>query len=1042
MHKPFSLEKLKSRVAGRRASETALVDLSLQLSTERRNLSSNPAILITDEPIKLAQRIRASSLSVPVHHRSRSRSVSKKQAKELIRQETSHVIQKKLHQVLAEIGVQDPIPLRTTNNSLNGPVSKLIKVYVLNSNDCLYLPPALLASFTYEDVENGGNEIPQTSRTPPTPNPEWNDEIVSEDDNTDTEESALELHENLHSFKSPNYLCTKIDSDTSIPHVFAVIVDVEKETSVKSVRFDFELSVLTLWPIGDMHNRSHSRESYRIGHLEWVFAMKDADYYINTKNSNDTKVKRISHSNLALRTRKYKLVDVRQLALGTDELNRKRSLFETTSNSSSDTLSTAGSPLTETYKAGLYVFLLPVIFPYQIPATIVSLNGSLQHRLSVSISKISEKLNRKAKTLAFYNLPMVRTPPSLANSIADKPIYVNRVWNDALHYIITFPKKYVSLGSEHTINVKLVPLVKDVILKRIKFNVLERITYVSRDLSKEYEYDGEDPFLMKGLSHSKVKERVVPVCELKTKHRSSYAAGTEPYKEEVIKCPDNNLLNSCYEAKDGDDDPLSKPEKTTMIASPLDINIALPFLTTRSDKVVLNGDDVHEDAKGSISSPTLNVSSPTRSSFSSPTRGHTRNDSSLSGPLCPSSPIIGALETHISHLTNDQFTLADADENVLKLDSTTLLLESSHNLCENVHQGYTTVSKALAPDSNFRHIQISHKLQICFRISKTDPKDNNRMHHYEVVVDTPIILLSARCNDESIQLPKYDELGVDGLSAPRTSRDINFKTPTYSKNGVSIRPLNQYSDDELPSFEEATSTTTSPLMRSISLGEEPISRIPSVTPSDPAPAYERSQSIAHDVLVPLNIDDFVTGSATARKQSYIRNSLSSSFAPVSRSEVNTVSSSSSKGLSRPSELEDTSSNEPQSLLSSESAERLSSNSTDELTATNESNKEGTSECPQYWSGQMPTDLSVLDLQFYPPLSISQEQPLDAASIVDGAESIYTQDTQFVQKLSLVQNASLDNITTTSSYSARRTTDDLGKMLTDDLNETESLFHAY
>lgn len=201
----------------------------------------------------------------------------------------------------------------------------------------------------------------------------------------------------------------------------------------------------------------------------------------------------------------------------------------------------------------------------------------------MNFNKTSDKLNRKLKVSASYNVPMVRTPPNFANSIADKPIYVNRVWNDAVHYMITFPRKYVSLGSEHVINVKLVPLVKHVVVKRIKFNVLERITYVSKNLLKEFDYDSEDPYNLHPKSkENKVRERVVALCELKTKSKNSSSTVGDPYKEEVIKCPENNLLFSCYEpesdlnprrrnqGKDNDKD-------KTMIASPLDINVALPF---------------------------------------------------------------------------------------------------------------------------------------------------------------------------------------------------------------------------------------------------------------------------------------------------------------------------------------------------------------------------------------------------------------------------------------------------------------------------------
>lgn len=926
-------ERLKQKVS-RRLSEPALLDLPVLPFTGRRALTStNRTVVILDEPhprhSSLVSRLRALSvLSQGPEVPGRLKLVLKKQARELVKHETSQVVGKKLQSLLSDLGLLQPFPLQTSNNLTLGPPLKLIRCFVANTNDCIYLQPALLTSFTYDDVENGGAHVaedletenavgsegtstPEGLEEPIVPGYDIGPQTAPDPENlNDPVRKAFELK--LKPFSCPNYLSLKIDSDTPIPHVFAFIIELTKETSVKEVRFDFQLCVLTLWPTGDPHNHYHQRERYKIGQFEWLSSLSDADYYINTNNSNDAKIRKIDPNELAKRSKRYRLVNVRDLADGNDPINNSKkstSLHpEFASQNFSDAMSISSSSNPETAKAGLYVFLLPLIFPSHMPASVTTINGSLIHRLTMNMIKMSDKLNRKTKVYSYYNLPMVRTPPSLANSVADKPIYVNRVWNDAMHYIITFPKKYVPLGSEHTINVKLIPLMKDVILKRIKFNILERITYVSKDLKREYEYDSDDPHMVKPHCELKTRERVVHLCELKTKYRSNYSAAAEPFKEEVIKCPDNNLLFSCYEPKDDPalDDPLAKIEKSTMIASPLDINIALPFLTSKADKEMMTAtaEDVNFDAAP-------------RKSFSS------HNDSVLSGPFFPSSPIIGSLETHISHAHNEAAGVSDdMDDNVFKLDSTALMDENKMPK-ESIQHGVTTVQKALAPDSNFRHVRVSHRLQVSFRISKPDPKDNNRIHHYEVVIDTPIVLLSSKCNETSIQLPKYDEIDPEVVpSSPPVRREITFRTPSYNKNGVSIEPLDPEGSDRLPSFQEAISASPSPVMRSFSVADDPLSRANSVSHAGPAPPYEESTpGIPADEYIPtLRIDDLVIDTPNApvpRKPSGLRASLGNSFAPTTPNRGSDTNASSAHSRDddscAPDEVD------PLSLLSSDSA---------------------------------------------------------------------------------------------------------------------------
>lgn len=1069
----FSFERFKNK-AGRRSSEPSILAATASTASDRRNSIAN-YMIGTDSDPSGGPRLRAPSISLAVpSSRSRLRSVSKKQAKELIRQETSHVILKKLANVLGDLGLQLPIPLKTTSGS---GLLKLMKIYVANTNDCIYLPPASSASFTYEDVENGGNDIrentPRNAENSPRsvsedgprgfgPRPltgltgsNWLDSENTTDstsvysggmsdtevDEAPTAPAEAPLKSKIESFVLPNYLCTQIDSDSPIPHLFAAIVDLKKDHQVKNIHIEFLSTVSTLWPLLEPHNRFNVKERFKIGSLEWVLSMHDADYYISTTNSNNTRHRDLTSESLAKRTRKYRLASVRKLADGTDDINHNRNPVFVSNhllNSDSDVASIKSHSVPEIFPAGIYVFLFPILLPPHIPASVNSVNGGFYHRLNVLVNKISEKLNRKVTVNSMFNLHMARTPPSLADSIADKPIYVNRVWNDALHYVITFPRKYVSLGSEHTINIKLVPLVKDVIIKRIKFNVLERITYVSRDLSREYDYDGDDPYLTR--TTSKTRERVVHLCELKAKIKSSGTTYPEPYKEEVIKCPENNILYSCYEpSKNGLDD------GTVMVASPLDINIALPFLTSRSDKGIIPTS--HEEP-GDLD---------LKNTFPG-TATHSRRSSAL-GLLLPSSPIIGAHETHISHVNEEQLLNSELGEDVLELDSSSMAPNEQRG-ADSLSQGCTTTARALAPDSNFRHIQISHRLQVCFRISKPDPSDNFRMHHYEVVVDTPLILVSARCNDESIHLPHYDEIN-DWAPQSDSLREIRFRNPTYNNSGVSIRLLNEFGDDQLPSFEEAVSTTTSPIMRSVSLSENQISRMNSLTPSEPAPAYERSPSISDEVIPPLSIDDLVIDPSKAsrhRRSSVIKSSLMNSIA-LSSSTLNRSdgASSSSKsmvtsGASATADTTGTSATSdsetrgdkldseiPPSIPSQISMLSDAESSTPPASMT--SPLESSSEEPESYSPGLAQSTEDRTHEEQDGESVKELAP---SRLADDLESVFTQDSLFVQKLPLLQNISLDHIQDETCY-GNRTNEDLSKMLTDTLNEevqSPSMFHAY
>ncbi|KAI5965466.1 ECM21 [Candida theae] len=938
--KSLSPQKEPSRL---RATSFSLVN------PDRDNREVSPPLPLgrTEDDGEMRSRSRSRSRSHSVTHGSTlsPSNLFKPKTKDLVKQETAYVVSKKLVTMLQDLGLQNPILLKT---STQGSVSKTIQVYVANSNDCIYLPPASSASFTYEDVENGGAILTDDieGSSPTATDNDTQATITNHGGRGTTEQytshssslTQLEdpvsntLYQRMRSFHSPNYLCTKIDSELPIPHTFAVIIELGKDLStVKDLAFKFQSITQIMWPMGDPYkdpyNRATAKEKFKIGTMQWRTTLDDADYYISSSNSNEVRSKNIGPEDLAKRTRSYTLVDTKNN--DRSDANGDTSFGEVESSSTSINTFSGGSQMPSNnnteHKAGLYVFLLPILLPENMPASIVSINGSLIHTLSASFNKTSDKLNRKLKVSASYNVPMVRTPPNFANSIADKPIYVNRVWNDAVHYMITFPRKYVSLGSEHVINVKLVPLVKHVVVKRIKFNVLERITYVSKNLQKEFDYDSQDPYNIHPKSkENKVRERVVGLCELKTKSKSSSSTNGDSYKEEVIKCPENNLLYSCYEpekdleprqrnrGKDNDKD-------KTMIATPLDINVALPFLTTKSDKTLLTSSSntvLNEDESIVDQSRSSGGASASKMPSSRP------RQASVDASSSPTSPIIGALETNLANV--DEIGLHadvykrkvqkqsrsgqhEVSKSNLRSPSVSNYLSddmSAKNLPpQNIKNGYTLTTRALYPDSNYRHIQISHRLQVCFRISKPDPKDDYKMHHYEVVVDTPLILLSSKCNEGSIQLPQYDEIdgattstGTD-LGGDLLSSHAKTNGPNYTGNGVSIRQWSQNDEDaginsfgdQLPSFEEAMSTPNSPKSRAISISEGQLSSIPSVPtvlPNEPAPAYDYEEPTGRTAesqtpsLDSVNIDEIVSEELT---NTNTNSSTSSAVSPTNSS---------------------------------------------------------------------------------------------------------------------------------------------------------------
>lgn len=92
------------------------------------------------------------------------------------------------------------------------------------------------------------------------------------------------------------------------------------------------------------------------------------------------------------------------------------------------------------------------------------------------------------------------------------------------------------------------------------------------------------------------------------------------------------------------------------------------------------------------------------------------------------------------------------------------LLSSVNDFNPIPHQYLSTSSydseqvKTLRPDcSSSKYIRVRHRLAIGLRVSKQGSDDSKR-RHFDVKVDTPIILLAKCCSDENVTLPLYDDM--------------------------------------------------------------------------------------------------------------------------------------------------------------------------------------------------------------------------------------------------------------------------------------------
>ena len=426
-----------------------------------------------------------------------------------------------------------------------------------------------------------------------------------------------------------------------------------------------------------------------------------------------------------------------------------------------------------------------------------------------------------------YPINVIRTPPLVSVSTANKPIYINRIWTNSLSYEISFAQKYVSLNSQVPIKIKLAPLEKNICIKRIRVSVNEKITFVSKNL--EYEYDQVDPVAKDpynpyylDFQAKRRKERNLPLLEIRTQEK-----GARALREEIVENAFSDNLISYSAISDGSSKTSknNKNDASIGITEPITIETVLDFpkfedFDKRKARII----------------PPYGIDSFTM--IPNPEHYHNHNNknenlrrSSVIGILTGNHYLHhhGQNQSHTnqtdnnstnsennnnsnSNSNNSNNTIGSSQDNNKNFDRRfyQTKIKSNSGIEVKFHTKLNESKRGLYLDSmHFSNIHARHKLEIMLRISKPDPQDSSRLRHYEVLIDTPIYLVSEMCNSGNMELPTYH-------MATSSSNIVGAVTGgTFSSDKNIVIGGNPMNDALPPSFEEAISVPNSPLVSPI-----------------------------------------------------------------------------------------------------------------------------------------------------------------------------------------------------------------------------------
>lgn len=546
-----------------------------------------------------------------------------------------------------------------------------------------------------------------------------------------------------------------------------------------------------------------------------------------------------------------------------------------------------------------------------------------------SITKIEDRvMNFK------YILPVIRLPPSDATSTLNKSIYVNKVWNKSLGYEIVMPQKYTMLtapekvlkkqdiyekkkGSiskngnhmrKHTVGlqVKLVPLVKGIQLKRVKVNIVEKVTYTSLSDSSGsnsrpmgvadsnstsfnanannsngsgllHHTPSAPSSASKSHTNSRVKERIVPLYEIHTRPSSKKTNLQPLYTQSIKSCKNDNLLTFCYNTdgkKRGSTNILGgkltkfldpkeemKSDEDVIISNPIKLDIPITFTANDEKKSIekvwdwLNKAEEYNDYD-ELQFGMAIIDDLSRRNSITTMRSRVGSITSIgslgSGGGVPIPPPFGMNPKPKSELQPNDLPVIGTPNMVIPSIVMTNENGISSSVSSSVQASHPDGSSFLSgifghhnpnhippnqpvaledqdqrkelysffPDVSFNNLKVRHRLQLGFRISKPDETvtladGTPKMHHYEVIVDTPIAFLSPLVDGEG-DLPSYESVvgGFDSLSIVSTNNTsvvsgeakLQPSSPLMSNTGTL---WNSFNSNEPPGYSQMSVSSSS-----------------------------------------------------------------------------------------------------------------------------------------------------------------------------------------------------------------------------------------
>jgi hypothetical protein len=222
------------------------------------------------------------------------------------------------------------------------------------------------------------------------------------------------------------------------------------------------------------------------------------------------------------------------------------------------------------YPAGDYVFHFNLAIDARMAETIICPKAALKYYL---VAKVERPSRFSFAITGHKEITLVRSPPALGETLSNMPLAISRDWDQRLHYDISCPKKYITLGTSIPLTIKLTPIEK-VRVHRVKVEVVESLLYSSAKLSR--------------LKHRDPLRKVL-VFEKFAKGPMTSTQNDKDSEKESEKKRKNRIAMMCGNLLHFSEDPAAEHSKEgadgnmNQIADTTELDVDMPFVTSDSD---------------------------------------------------------------------------------------------------------------------------------------------------------------------------------------------------------------------------------------------------------------------------------------------------------------------------------------------------------------------------------------------------------------------------------------------------------------------------